>query len=172
MIAIAQNSDLLHRLDATFFMVGEAQKGKLVKFYGGEEISGDDLRADLDSWGLEVERLEEQGTLQFINDEDPARRQDQLARLLKDDSIQESTLWASFDWSHQMSLEKALEQQEALSNITDRQLVVKTAALEEAIDSWPPAILRRAQVLHLRPDLAFRSGDIPQSLGATAGLIS
>ncbi len=36
-LAIAQNIDILHRLDAAFFRVGEAQGGLLVKFYGGEE---------------------------------------------------------------------------------------------------------------------------------------
>src|ERR671921_2926996 len=34
-LAIAQNVDLLHRLDAAFFRVGEERGGLLVKFYGG-----------------------------------------------------------------------------------------------------------------------------------------
>src|ERR671920_547356 len=34
-LAIAQNLDILHRLDAAFFRVGEARGGILVKFYGG-----------------------------------------------------------------------------------------------------------------------------------------
>src|SRR5918997_3347838 len=34
-LAIAQNLDLLHRLDAAFFQVGDAHGGLLVKFYGG-----------------------------------------------------------------------------------------------------------------------------------------
>src|SRR5215207_9199736 len=33
-LAIAQNIDILHRLDAAFFRVGEARDGLLVKFYG------------------------------------------------------------------------------------------------------------------------------------------
>src|SRR5919112_3465298 len=32
-LAIAQNIEILHRLDATFFRVGEARDGLLVKFY-------------------------------------------------------------------------------------------------------------------------------------------
>src|SRR5918992_3204949 len=40
-LAIAQNIDILHRLDAAFFRVGNAQGGLLVKFYGGEEKSED-----------------------------------------------------------------------------------------------------------------------------------
>ena len=34
-LAIAQNLEILHRLDAAFFRVGEAHGGLLVKFYGG-----------------------------------------------------------------------------------------------------------------------------------------
>jgi excisionase family DNA binding protein len=34
-LAIAQNLNLLHRLDAAFFRVAEGRDGLLVKFYGG-----------------------------------------------------------------------------------------------------------------------------------------
>src|SRR5918995_3930583 len=44
-LAIAQNVDILHRLDAAFFRVGEARGGLLVKFYAGEEHSEDELSA-------------------------------------------------------------------------------------------------------------------------------
>src|ERR671914_345014 len=57
-LAIAQNLGLLHRLDAAFFQVGEAQGGLLVKFYGGETHSEDELRAEFEQNGLEVGRLE------------------------------------------------------------------------------------------------------------------
>src|SRR3954454_18799118 len=36
-LAIAENRDILHRLDAAFFMVGESRGGLLVKYYAGEE---------------------------------------------------------------------------------------------------------------------------------------
>ena len=53
----------------------------------------------------------------------------------------------------------ALEQQERLTEIVDsRQLVVKTAALEEAIDGWSAAELRRAQSSHAATILASESG--------------
>src|SRR5918999_5447786 len=60
-LAIAQNLDILHRLDAAFFQVGEAQGGLLVKFYSGEVHSEDELRADFEANGLEVGRLEREG---------------------------------------------------------------------------------------------------------------
>src|SRR5215204_5927293 len=47
-LAIAQNVDILHRLDAAFFRVGEARGGLLVKFYAGEEYSEGELLADLE----------------------------------------------------------------------------------------------------------------------------
>jgi excisionase family DNA binding protein len=56
-LAIAQNLDILHRLDAAFFRVGEVHGGLLVKFYGGEEHSEDELRAEFERNGLEVGRL-------------------------------------------------------------------------------------------------------------------
>src|SRR5215218_842435 len=52
-LAIAQNVDILHRLDAAFFQVGEARGGLLVKFYAGEEHSEEELLADFEENGLE-----------------------------------------------------------------------------------------------------------------------
>ncbi len=148
LITIVGSPELLHRLDAAFFMLGESHGGRLIKFHGGEEVSEEDLRADLEGWGLDVGRLEEQGSLRFIAEENPEERESLLTRLLEEDPADGSTLWASFNWSKRMSLERALEQQEAISKITSGSLVVNTAALEEAIDDWPPATLRRAQVVH------------------------
>jgi hypothetical protein len=53
-LAIAQNVDILRRLDAAFFQVGEARGGLLVKFYGGEKDPADELRASLEENGLGV----------------------------------------------------------------------------------------------------------------------
>src|ERR687890_2659281 len=47
-LAIAQTVDILHRLDAAFFQVGEARGGLLVKFYAGEEHSEEELLADFE----------------------------------------------------------------------------------------------------------------------------
>jgi hypothetical protein len=46
-----------------------------------------------------------------------------------------------------------------LNELVDtRQLVVKTAALEEAIDEWPSSALRQAQSSHSGTILASQSG--------------
>ena len=48
-----------------------------------------------------------------------------------------------------VQLETALEQQRQLSELVDaRQLVVKTAAIEEAIEEWKASQLRRGQSMH------------------------
>ena len=67
-------------------------------------------------------------------------------------------MWASFDWVVDIDLDTALEQQEKLTELVDaRQLVVKTATIEEAIEGWSPARLRQAQSLHSGVILASES---------------
>ncbi len=43
-LGVAQNQELLHRLDTAFFQVGEARGGLLVKFSASESASEDELR--------------------------------------------------------------------------------------------------------------------------------
>src|SRR5215217_2262446 len=62
-LAIAQNIDILHRLDAAFFRVGESQGGLLVKFYAGEELSEEELLSEFEGNGLEAGRLKREGRL-------------------------------------------------------------------------------------------------------------
>ena len=82
-LVIAQNLDILHRLDAAFFRVGEARGGLLVKFYGGETHSEDELRADFEENGLEVRRLEREGRFLMRPEEDPLEgREEVLGRLV------------------------------------------------------------------------------------------
>jgi excisionase family DNA binding protein len=159
-LAIAQNTDILHRLDAAFFQVGEARGGLLVKFYGGENHSEDELRADFEENGLEVRRLERDGRFFMRPEEDPLDgREEMLGRLVEEKASEGRTVWASFNWVLQVDLEAALEQQDRLAELVDaRQLVVKTAAIEEAIDGWSAAELRRAQSMHSATILASESG--------------
>jgi len=59
----------------------------------------------------------------------------------------------------QVDLETALEQQRRLTELVDeRQLVIKTAALEEALEEWPAAVLRRVQSSHSAIILASEDG--------------
>ena len=150
LIGIAQTTDLLHRLDAAFFQVGETRGGLLVKFHGGEsQASEDELRIILERNGLAVSRLEREERFRFVEETDPVEGRDAaLERLLNEDEAGR-TLWASFNWTEQVSLDVALRQQEALKELTDaHQLVVKTGVVEEAADGWPVAELRRAQMVH------------------------
>src|SRR5215211_5754716 len=150
-LAIAQNIDILHRLDAAFFRVGEARGGLLVKFYAGEEHSEEELFSDFEQNGLEAGRLKRQGQLLMRAEEEPLRgsRWRQLNQLIEEKGGEGRTIWASFDWVKPVQLETALEQQRQLSELVDaRQLVVKTAAIEEAIDEWRASQLRRVQSMH------------------------
>ena len=156
-LAIAQNLDILHRLDAAFFSVGEAHGGLLVKFYGGENTPAEELRASLEQNGLEVGRLEREGRFLMRPEEDPlgSGRRDALKGLLEEEGEKGSSVWASFNWVRQIDPDTALEQQERLTELVDaEQLVVKTAAIAEAIDEWPAAALRRAQSSHSATILA------------------
>ncbi len=159
-LAIAQDLDLLHRLDAAFFRVGEARDGLLVKFYGGENSPEDELLARFEENGLGARRLKREGRLLMKPEEDPlGGREDQLGRLIEEGLGEGRTVWASFDWVKQVDLETALDQQERLNDLVGaQQLVVKTAALEEAIDGWSSTALRRAQSLHSGTILAYESG--------------
>ncbi len=149
-IGIAQNLDLLHRLDAAFFRVGEARGGLLVKYVGGEPQSSlDDLRSELAGNGLDVTRLEVEGRFRFTVEPDPTGRVEALRRLLDEEAEGGRSIWVSFNWAAQVDLNAALRQQEALTELIEAaQLVVKTALLERVADGWPTATQRRAQTLH------------------------
>jgi excisionase family DNA binding protein len=160
-LAIAQNIDILHRLDAAFFRVGEARGGLLVKFYAGEEHSEEELLSDFERNGLQAWRLKREGRLLMRAEEEPSSgsRWRQLGQLIEEKGGYGRTVWASFDWVKPVQLETALEQQRQLSELVDaRQLVVKTAAIEEAIDEWKASQLRRVQSMHSAIILASEDG--------------
>ena len=160
-LAIAQNLDILHRIDAAFFRVGESRGGLLVKFYGGEDSPPEELMASFEENGLGASRLQREGRLLMRAEEDPLGdgRGDALARILEQEGEKGITVWASFDWVRQVELETALGQQKRLTQLVDtRQLVVKTAALEEAIEEWTPSELRRVQSAHAAIVLASEGG--------------
>jgi excisionase family DNA binding protein len=158
-LAVAQNPELLHRLDAAFFRAGEARGGLLVKFYGGEDSPPDELIARFEENGFAAGRLQREGRLLMRPEEGPpGRREDRLVRLVEEGVGERRTVWASFDWVGRVDLETALKQQERLTEIVGaRRLVVKTAALEGAIDEWSSAALRRARSSHSGTILASGS---------------
>ncbi len=160
-LAIAQNLDILHRIDAAFFRVGESRGGLLVKFYGGEDNPEEYLLASFEQNGLEASRLKREGRLLMREEEGPLgdRRGNALARLLEEESEEGRTVWASFNWVKQVDLQTALEQQKRLTELVDtRQLVVKTAALEEVVDEWPLSRLSWLQTSHSAIILASEGG--------------
>ena len=159
-LVIAQNLDLLHRMDAAFFRVGEARGGLLVKFFGGENSPEEELLSRFEENGLAAGRLKREGRLVMKPEEAPLEgREDQIGRLIEEGAGGGRTVWASFDWVLQVDLETALEQQQRLADLVgDRPLVVKTAALEEVMEKWPSSALRRAQSSHSGTIFAYESG--------------
>ena len=160
-LAITQNIEILHRLDAAFFRVGEARGGLLVKFYAGEEHSEEELLADFEENDLEARRLKREGQLLMRAEEQPLgrTRAEQLGLLIEEQGGEGSTVWSSFNWVRPVDLHTALEQQKRLTALVDAsQLVVKTAAIEEAIDEWTPSEFRRVQRAHSAIILASEDG--------------
>ncbi|QIN77596.1 helix-turn-helix domain-containing protein [Rubrobacter marinus] len=150
-LGVAQNRELLHRLDAAFLRVGEARGGLLVKFTGGETgTSDEELREDLEDHGLEVERLESEGRLRIVPEQIPATdRNEGLRRLMEEEASSGRAIWASFNWTQEVDLETALAQQEGMADLVgESQLVVKTAVLEEVSDAWSSREQRRAWGAH------------------------
>ena len=150
-LAIAQDREMMHRLDAAFFRVGEAQGGRLIKYVGGEAWGSlDDARTDLEQYGFEVGRLEEEGRFRFTVEPDrQGELTEELRRLLSEETDGGRSVWVSFNWAERIDLDVALKHQEALQEVVkEGEMVIKTAVLEEVIDEWPGKMLRRAQVLH------------------------
>src|SRR3712207_1440755 len=86
-------------------------------------------------------------------------RGEALGRLLEEEEGEGRSLWASFDWVRPVDLDTAFEQQQELAVFVDAwRLVVKTAAIEEAIEEWTPSELRRIQSVHSAIILATEGG--------------
>jgi excisionase family DNA binding protein len=152
LLAIAQNRELLHRLDAAFFRVGEARGGMLVKYLhrGAESPTIEALREELEGKRLGVGRLEEEGRLHFIAESgEPGERENELRRLVANTSRESRPIWVNFNWEEGLDLGAALAQQQVLSELVeDGQLVTKTSVLEDELDEWAGATQRRAQAMH------------------------
>lgn len=159
-LVVADDEDVLHRLDAAFFKVAEARGGLLVKFHGGEERSEEELLDQFEQNGLESRHLMREGRLFMRPERDPlSGRADLLGRFVGEEAGEGRTVWASFDWTLRVDPRTAIQQQAKLAELVDaRQLVVKTAAIEEVIEEWSSLEFRRAQSAHAGTIQASRSG--------------
>ncbi len=150
-LGIAPTRESLHRLDTAFYKVAEARGGLLVKFHAGEpELGEEGLRDEFERHGFEVRRLEREGRFRFSEERDPASgREEALEELIAEESNAGRTIWAAFDWTAQVDIQTALRQQEALGKLADRrQLVIKTAVLEEVADEWSSEARHWAHTVH------------------------
>ena len=152
-LAIAQTHEMLFRLDAAFLGVGEVRGGTLAKFHGpstGATIG--ELRDEIAKAGLDVERLEGEGRLRFVEEEGTDKVADHveaLERFYEEIAPSGATIWASFDWAIGVDPQEAVERQREVTRLSARRsLVVQTGVLEEQTDGWPPPLVRKAQLMH------------------------
>ena len=158
-LGLAQDLRLLQRLDAAFFMVGEARGGTLVKFIGPyTEDTADELRVGWEKEGLEVGRLEKEGRLIFAKEDELGDdgRVDALRQVLSERREEGRTLWASFDWSKGVDPDEALGHQVAMTRFVQggeerqqQQVAVMTGIVDEEMDEWSIATQRRTATSHL-----------------------
>lgn len=148
-VGIAQNVELLHRLDAAFLRVGAERDGSLVKFYGRDSASPKEIREDFETHGLDASRLESEGRLLLCAEKEPAENREGEWRRLVETYQNGRDLWVSFNWVEDADLEGVMRQQRALMRfVGGRRLAVKTALLEEVADDWPMEAQRRVQAMH------------------------
>jgi excisionase family DNA binding protein len=149
-LASAPSMEMLHRLDAALLKVGEARGGIIAKFCCPETgASVEELRAEWRRRGLDVERLEGEGRLRFVAEEEDERHLEVLRRFYEEEADEGRSMWVSCDWEVGVDLEEALERQRELTRyVADRQLVVQTSILESDTDGWPLPLGRQAQRVH------------------------
>ena len=138
-----------------------ARGGLLAKFYAGEASSEEELLAAFEENGLEATRLKREGRLLMRPEEDAlgGGRGEALGKLFEENGGEGRSLWASFNWVRPVDLDTAFEQQQELAVFVDAwRLVVKTAAVEEAIEEWSSSELRRIQSVHSAIILASEGG--------------
>lgn len=149
-LAIAQSSELLRRLDAAFLKVAEARDGLLIRFYDPEAVDEGELRSQLEDVGLDVKRLEREGRLYLEAELDSSEERVEELRYLSLERLESGrTLWITFDWPAWIGLETMLDQQRVLTEeIGSGNLVVMTSLLEEVTERWLPNMRRRMQAAH------------------------
>jgi excisionase family DNA binding protein len=136
-LAVAEDAELLIRLDAAFFQAGEARGGRLVKLYEPQHMSRRALATAYQHLGLDAAYLEATGRLQWC----PLAAPEEaivVVRQLLTEAGDEQPLWANVNWTETISLETALRQQaEVAQLVATHPLVVATGVVEPAAETWP-----------------------------------
>jgi hypothetical protein len=87
---------------------------------------------------VDVARLEAVGRFQFMAEEDPHSGRAETLRLLAAPAAEGRSLWLTFNWVKQVDLDTALRQQREFAALVDTsELVLKTAVLEQVVDTSP-----------------------------------
>ena len=141
MLAVAEDADLLARLDAAFFQVGEARGGLLVKVYDPTVAPHHVLAQQFHHHGLDTERLEAMDRFRWCPAADPDAGVTSLRQLLVVEARDGGRpVWATFNWGTGIALDAALRQQVTLADlVAAHPLVVMTGVVEPAVEAWPGA---------------------------------
>ena len=153
-LGITQTPELMLKLDIAFFQVGEVRGATMVKYQSQKATgpSADDLCAEMERVGLGW--LEDEGRFFLREESEPqGGRINEIERLVseiaEEDWSKGRSIWVNFNWVEGLDVDKALEQQQAISELVeDSRLAIKTSVLERELDRWPGAVQRRAQVTH------------------------
>jgi excisionase family DNA binding protein len=135
-LAVAEDTTLLTRLDAAFFQAGEARGGMLVKLYEPQQTPRRTLAAAYQQHGLETEWLEAAGRLQWCPLAAPEEAITVLRQVLDQQEGEERPLWVTIDWTETIALETALRQQAELAElVAAHPMVVATGVVEPAAET-------------------------------------
>jgi excisionase family DNA binding protein len=139
LLAVAEDAALLTRLDAAFFQAGEARGALLVKLYEPRQTARHALVRAYQQYGLDTVSLEARGDLRLCPVSAPEEALGVLRHVLTA-AEDERPFWVNLNWTDTITLEMALEQQAALSElVATHPLVMATGVVEPAAETWPPA---------------------------------
>jgi hypothetical protein len=123
----------------------------------------------MESRGLEAEALERERRLAFIDEVATGESREEALRRMSE-AGEGHSVWAAFDWAGRGDRESVLREQWKLTSfIAGRQVVIKTAILEETLEGWPPEDPAPLPDLALRDALGLQRGPFPEPDGAAAG---
>lgn len=112
----------------------------------------------MESRGLEAEALEREGRLAFIDEVATGESREEALRRMSE-AGEGHSVWAAFDWAGRGDRESVLREQWKLTSfIAGRQVVIKTAILEETLEGWPPEDQRHFQTWHSETLWVSREG--------------
>ncbi len=154
-LVVAEDAQLLTRLDAAFFQAGEARGGRLLKLYEPQTTSRRILATAYRRHGLDGEQLEAMGRLRWGPLAAPEEAIGVVRQVLAEAGDEQPT-WLNINWTEAITLETALRQQAEMAQlVAAHPLVVATGVVEPAAETWPSPELQWQLLGSLRGVIRF-----------------